>query len=59
MLVLLNGGFLLLSSFCEHALVALVDACVTEWRVHVRLDFVRRSGMLHSLMLVLLNGGFH
>ena len=38
-------------------LVALVDACVTEWRPHAVYGKPGLFTGLHSLMLVLLNGG--
>ena len=37
--------------------VALVDACVTEWRQRAKCPGVGYFWELHSLMLVLLNGG--
>ena len=55
MLVLLNGGSTR-PLFRHYANVALVDACVTEWRIYVDQQEVH-SRQLHSLMLVLLNGG--
>ena len=57
MLVLLNGGSM--SCIVTRAVgsAPLADACVTEWRVLVARVAVGQQKR-HSLMLVLLNGGF-
>ena len=56
MLVLLNGGSRKVHPDTVQTEVALVDACVTEWR-HAPVNPPAHAVRLHSLMLVLLNGG--
>ena len=41
----------------QPAIVPLVDACVTEWRIRIRNPGNPQSITCHSLMPVLLNGG--